>query len=96
LAADTLTQINNTMNPKLRRQVNLMQEAIAKVSEIDRITTQFKLIDPDYANKRRNELAEDYAYIMSQLVANVVDDAGVKVIQHAHKNAVQIAEEVLS
>lgn len=84
------------MNQKIQKQVSLMNAATGFIAQIERLDQQASEIDPGYLGVKRKELAESYAYTMAQLVSQVTNDAGVKVIVHGYKTVVQIAEEVLS
>lgn len=84
------------MNPKVRSQVNLMKKAIDLANEIDATGKQFDAVDYEYAEHKKQQLAEEYAYTVSRLVGKVVDDAGIEVIQQARKVYSTIQQEVLA
>lgn len=81
------------MTAKIKEQKNLMQRAIDVLWSIDMNEKLFRDIDAPFWKQKQDELKDEYALLMSQLMITIMEQANVKLSVPEPSNVVELAEQ---
>ena len=77
------------MNPTIKLQKDLMQQALKKLAEIETINSFIRPLDAPMATVMVENMSEQYAEIMSQLMTSVAS------VPHDNQNVHPVFQELL-
>lgn len=80
------------MNKIIQKQKNLMNRALDCIRGIEQYEFLFTKLDPEYCNKKIEELRVEYAEIMAELMVTVMYQAK-DISAPEPETAVQLAEQ---